>query len=163
MIPSDWRWLVFAQLLGIFVIGIQGSSPLKELAPLTLTDAHLCGFFRVPPETLTAAPPVLYLAVTKVVNPRQTPFEVFVYLSSGRKELEQKILVGNFSLYPPDHPAGFLLNAADAFRALKKNLSKPRDGTVELRIEMRRINESLAWTPLEVTFAPPDWRNDKHH
>jgi hypothetical protein len=129
---------------------------------VTLTNERPTGYFAVDPETLVAAPPVLALKVTRVVNPSRMPFQVFVYLSydSGREEKGRtgQILIGNFGLYPADRPAGARLRASNAFRQLKAASSKPID--VRLRLEMKRIHEESPWASLEVTVAPPEWQDE---
>ena len=127
---------------------------------VTLTSDRPTGYFPLDAERLASAPPILALRITRVVNPGLTPFEIFVYLSyppgDGRREAE-RILIGNFGLYPPDRPAGFLLRASTAFRKLKTTGSKPTE--VRLLLEMRRIHPKEPWTTVEVDVAPPEWRD----
>jgi hypothetical protein len=138
----------------------------KPPAPtrVTLTDDHPEGFFLIPPEILSSPPPVLALNMTQVVNPAETPFQVFVYLScrpgsgAARQSKAVKLLVGNVGLFPPDRPARFLLRASTAFRKLKATNPNPAD--VRLLLEMKRIHETKPWTRVEVTVAPPEWRRE---
>jgi hypothetical protein len=140
--------------------GPDGDQDQRQAAPteVTLTHVRPTGYFPLDAETLASAPTTLVVRITRVVNPGNTPFQVFVYLSYlsgvGRTE-PQRILIGNFGLFPPDHPARFLLRASSAFQKLKATGSKPTD--VSLVLEMRRINEAKPWTPIEVVVAPPEW------
>ena len=137
--------------------GIQG--PAKPTS-VTLTNDHPTGFFILDPETIASAPPVVAVSLTRVVNPNKTPFQVFVYLSylpeAGEKPRTQRILIGNFGLYPPDRPGGARLRASNAFRQLKAARPKPTE--VRLVLELKRIHERRPWTPIEVTVAPPNWQ-----
>ena len=130
------------------------------LAPITLTNNRTVGYFPLDAETVERAPSVLALNITRVHNPGDTPIQVLVYLScrpqTGRSELK-KILIGNAGFYPPDHAAGVVLRASTAFRELKTARVRPSD--VRLLLEMRRIDEAKPWTPVEVTVAPPEWRD----
>jgi hypothetical protein len=168
MTPAVYGLLVWALLLG----GARsaGRSPgggaerPGKPTPVTLTNDRPTGYFPLDPETLASAPPVLALRITRVVNPGETPFQIFVYLScqqgageKGRTEPE-KILMGNFGLYPADSSAGFRLRASNAFRKLKAASSNPTD--VRLLLEMKRIHETRPWTPVAVVVAPPAWQTD---
>jgi hypothetical protein len=131
----------------------------KHEQPLALTGERPSGFFVLAPDILASPPPVLQISITKVVNPALTPFEVLVYLAPQGKKGDpepEKIMLGNFSLYPADQPAGFVLRSANAFK-------KPgaTSGEVRLLIELRRIRETDSWTNLQVTIDPPKWLRDE--
>jgi hypothetical protein len=103
---------------------------------------------------------VLEVAITKVINPSMTPIAIYVYLSyteAGKSEPSRQ-LVGNFSLYPPDQPGKFLLNAAAAVRKVPLSDAAAKGNEVRLEFEMKRIDETRGWTPVEVTIAQPTWR-----
>jgi hypothetical protein len=128
-----------------------------------LSDQHPLEHFPVAPEIVASKPAALFVSITKVVNPKQTPIEIFTYLAQVQKPGAKgegahglKILVGKFVLYPPDRPARFQLNSADAFRKLEG--SRAATGEIQLLVEMRRVRESDPWTPVELTLAPPEWR-----
>ncbi len=127
-------------------------------APVTLTNDRPAGNFPLDAQTLASAPPFLALRITKVVNPGRTPLQIFVYLSyppgAGRTEPE-RILIGNFGLFPADRPGRFLLRASTAFHKLKTMSSKP--SAVRLLLEMKRLHPKEPWTPIEVVVAPPEW------
>jgi hypothetical protein len=132
--------------------------------PVTLTNDRPTGFFPLDAETLAHAPPILALTITKVVNPGEAGLGISVYLwyravaaPGGERE---KILIGNFSLYPPDHRAGFLLRASEAFRKLQEAGGVSKVSEVRLLIEMKRIHEKTPWTPVELVVAPPEWREE---
>lgn len=166
MTPAVCGLLFWALLLGgarAMGQGLGGDQHQRQAAPtrVTLTNERPAGYFPLDPETLASAPPILGVTITRVVNPGKTPFQVFVYLSyqsgAGRTEPE-KIRIGNFGLYPPDRPAGFLLRSSQAFRKLKSLSSSPTD--VRLLLEMKRIHGTRPWTSVEVTVAAPEWRRE---
>jgi hypothetical protein len=156
------RWLVCALLLcaiaqvGSVAAGRQAEEARKSVV---LTSQQLLGAFPVTPEILVSKPPVLFVSIAKVVNPERIGLEIFVYLSRTTKDnvKGQRTLVGNFSLYPPDKPGGFQLSTADAFRKLKTG--KSERGEVNVVVEMRRMHETGALTPIEVTVSAPEWRS----
>jgi hypothetical protein len=126
---------------------------------VTLTPDHPADSFPVEANVLTNDTEVLEVVITKVVNPSRTSVVMFVSLSNsvkGKSEPE-KISIGNFSLYPADRPGTFLLNPAPALRKLSND--KPSlNPDVRLVIELKRIDETAAWTPVAVTVAQPKWR-----
>jgi hypothetical protein len=128
--------------------------------PVELSNGQTKGSFAVSPDTLASAPPVLALSFTRVVNPANTPFEVFVYFSYRPVETAgtapRSILLGNGSLYPADRPGGFRLRASAAFAKLKA--AKATD--VRLVLEMRRLRPAEPWSRVEVTVAPPQWLSE---
>jgi len=135
------------------------------LNTVTLTDAKPSGFFPLPEKVLASAPRILSLTITKVVNPAGTALDIAVYLSfepasatgrtTGRRE---RILIGNISLYPPGHPAGFLMPVDEAFGKLEAAAPASHSSNVRLLIEMRRVHARIPWTPVELVVAPPAWR-----
>lgn len=138
---------------------VAAGSPAEEARKsVVLTSQEPLATFPVAPEILASQPPVLCVAIAKVVNPERTGLEIFVYLSRATTDRvkEQRILVGNFSLYPPDKPGGFLLSTTDAFRKLKSGKSEP--GEVDVVLEMRWIQQTGPRTLIEVTVLPPEWR-----
>jgi hypothetical protein len=126
---------------------------------VTLTDKHPVASFPLPTEILTQAPPILALTLPEVENPSRQGVNLFVYPSSGTGNRAQKILIGSVSLYPSDHPAGFLLSSAPAFRNLQAGGANPKSAKAELRIEMEPVHPGEPWKPLSLVIAPPEWRS----
>jgi hypothetical protein len=149
---------------GSATIQSPGSSNLKtEALPaspvLTLTNDQPKNSLPIKASELASDVEVLEVTITKVINPSLTPLSIFVYLSDSEKgkSRSKEHLVGNFSLYPPDQPGKFLLSAAPGLRkVLAEGPAKGND--VRLVFEMKRIHETSAWTPVEVTIAQPAWR-----
>ena len=132
--------------------------------PVTLTSERASGSFPVSPETLASAPSILELSITRVLNPAATPIVMFVYLSPAGKKGKaepEKVLVGNFSLYPPDQPGKFLLGLSSAFEKLKAKDTVSKSSELQLTVEMKRLNDSQSWTKVEVTIDPPKWLRDE--
>ena len=132
------------------------------VAAATLTAEHPVASLPIAAAVLKSGAEVLEVAITKVVNPSQTSVSVFVSFSVGEKTEAKQSSVGSFSLYPPDQPGKFLLNAKTALRegAVADAIAKGQ--AVRLVFEMKRINESKAWTPVELTIAEPTWRSPEN-
>jgi hypothetical protein len=114
-------------------------------------------------EVLNGDSEVLEVEITKVVNPARAPVAIFVYLSKANKsnsEAEQN-LVRNFSLYPPDRPGKFLLQAGPALHKVSSGDTTSKANDVRLVFEMKRLDETVAWTPVELTIAQPKWRSEE--
>jgi len=138
----------------------------SAVAAVTLTNDRPSGSLPLDLETVAQAPPVLALTVKKVVNPGNVSLGISVYLTyllpapaSGTSERpRKKSLIGNVSLYPPDHPAGFLLRATGAFREIREAGAISKSSDVRLLLEMKRVHEKQPWSQVELVFAPPEWR-----
>ena len=129
------------------------------LPSVTLTPEHASDSFAIAASVLSSDAEVLEVSITKVVNPSRTPVVFFVYLaSSGEGKIEpEKFLIGNFSLYPADRPGTFLLNPTSAVH--KFSAKRPsRKADARLVFEMKRVDETRAWTSIEVTIEQPKWR-----
>lgn len=159
------QWMTRAILVSALVParGVGAVAANEEvLRPVVLTNQQPAGSFPVAREIIASKPPIVFVSITRVVNPGITPFEIWVHLSfenRKRSSGEKRVLVGNFSLYPPDKTGGFQLNAADAFRTLEE--AGKEQGEVRLEVEMRRIHDWKRGTPIEVTVSPPVWRKGK--
>jgi hypothetical protein len=153
--------IVRGLLVGSLVFGasVELSASQVQAESVELTNGRTEGSFAVSPDTLASSPPVLALSFPRVVNPANTPFVVFVYLTYRPGEAPdaapRKILLGNGSLYPADRPGGFRLRASAAFAKLKA--AKAND--VRLVLEMKRLHPAEPWSQVEVTVAPPQWRS----
>jgi len=128
----------------------------------TLTNEHPTATFTAYPD-LNDPPTVLEVSVTKVVNPALKPVTIFVYLSPVSDKPDAtpaKIALGNFSLYPADKPAKFMLDPATAFRkaAATKDAANTKEWLVTYELEKRAEQEP---TQVEVTIAPL-WKRDKN-
>jgi len=84
---------------------------------------------------------------------------VFVYLSHAGKKGGERIPVGSFSLYPPDQPGKFMLRASSALSKLGESGAK--SGTVQLILELKRVDQSKPWTAVELAVEPPNWSRDR--
>jgi hypothetical protein len=103
---------------------------------------------------------VLEISITKVINTSLTPITIDVYLSESEtgKSEPSRHLIGNFSLYPPDQPGKFLLNAKTVLQEVPQSDRNAKAHDVRLIFEMKRVDESKAWTPVELGIAQPVWR-----
>lgn len=84
------------------------------------------------------------------------PVDFFVYLNDPNTG-DRKKLIGNFALYPPDRGGKFLLNPQEAVRSYRTGT---RSEDARLVLEMKRVDESRPWTPIEVTVGPPIWNRN---
>ena len=140
-----------------------GDAGQKRPTQVKLTNERTVASFPVAQQLLEDAP-VLEVSVTKVTNPAETPVAIFVYLAPGGKKEQpepEKILVGNFSLYPPDRAGIFLLHASTAFTELRKKGWASGSKEVRLVLELKRLRETQAWTPLEITIGAPKWSHEE--
>jgi hypothetical protein len=128
----------------------------------TLSNEHPTASFTAYPD-LNDPPTILEVSVTKVVNPARKPITIFVHLSPVSDKPDAapaKFAIGNFSLYPADRPAKFMLDPATAFRkaAETKDAANTKEWLVTYVLE-RRAGEEPA--QVEVTIAPL-WKRDKN-
>ena len=139
--------------------------PTVPAAPLKLTDAGPSGFFPIAPKTVIAAPAVLSLSVTQVVNPEKAAVEIFLYLVRFDSEHtpKEKIFVGQFGLFPPDHPARFTLRSSGAFQKLLAAGPAPNSNQVRLLLELKPISGKKPLSKIELTIAPPEWAPEDRH
>ena len=103
---------------------------------------------------------VLEVAITKVINPSLVPIVIYVYLSdteTGRSASDQQ-LIGNFSLYPPDEPGKFLLSVTPELRNKLLSNANSKGHDLRLIFEMKRVDETKPWSPVELGIAQPAWR-----
>lgn len=123
-----------------------------------LTREQPSASFPVAAGISSSNPEVLEVSITKVENPAKTPVSIFVYLANTKagKSDNEKILVGNFSLYPADSPGKFSLNARPALRTMSAKTPTPNEP--RLIFELRQIDQTKPWTPVEVTVEEPKWR-----
>jgi hypothetical protein len=126
---------------------------------ITLTDKHPSGSWPVAANLLASDSEVLEVTINKVVNPAMTPVAIYAYLSNTEKDKSEteRHPVGNFSLYPPDQPGKFLLSGK-ALQRIYASGATSKAHEARLVFEMKRIDETKAWTPVEVTIAQPTWR-----
>jgi hypothetical protein len=132
----------------------------ESVSPVTLSNVQPIGSFPVSTRTIKSAPAILELSVFKVENPDATPVVINVYFvpeAATAAVSNYRIAIGNFSLYPPDHSAGFMLDASRAFRQLRRSVANQPAAGVRLLLEMKRLNPKRPWTPLTLTIAPPRW------
>jgi hypothetical protein len=140
----------------------QGPNAPKAEQPVSptvkLTPEHASASLPVAADIFQSDPEVLEVSITKVENTAGTPISIFVYLANGKakKADAEKILVGNFSLYPADSPGKFMLNPRLALRTMLAKTPKPNDP--RLVFELRQIDATKPWTPVEVTVEQPKWR-----
>jgi hypothetical protein len=135
----------------------------EQPAQVVLTNSHPDVSFAISPDIVTASPPLLALTFPRVVNPSNTAFQIFVSFSYRAAQkgpgAPLSILVGNGSLFPADHPGGFVLRTSEAFRKLRADKATG----VRLVLEMKPIHHAAPWPPVEVTVAAPQWRQENRN
>ena len=139
------------------------SSPTASAETVTLTNQDSAGSFLVPAVLFKRPPSVLEVSVTKVVNPAAKPVTILVYLSPRNEKADaesNKIEVGNFSLYPADRPAKFMLDAS-ALRTVSEGRKTSTAKEWQLVFKLDRQGQEGS-SPLEVTIAAPNWKSDKN-
>jgi hypothetical protein len=143
------------------VQGPQTEGPKAEqtVSPtVKLTPEHPIASLPFAANIFASDPEVLEVSITKVENTAKTPVSIFVYLANAKAEKSdaEKILVGNFSLYPADSPGKFALNPRPALHTMSAKTPNPTDP--RLVFELRQIDQTKPWTPVEVTIEQPKWR-----
>jgi hypothetical protein len=131
---------------------------------VTLTETHPVARIQLPDSIRAAPPPILEVPVVKIANPQKMSFSIFAFLEWSRPAQgptgNDKILVGNFTIYPPDQTGSYMLRASTAFDKLKgMGADLARDHVVIL-LEMKRTNPDKAWSAVQVEIAPLRWRSD---
>lgn len=160
MTKSLFLWLLVCGLSVAPYARAQPAEHPPETKPVTLTDKLPTASFPLSSEIVAKGPPILALTITKVTNPERFGINLFVYLSSTQGSQSQKILIGNVSLYPSDHPAGFLLRSSTAFQQLQVQGAPSKSSRVALLIEMKPVHQGEPWKPIELVVAPPEWRKE---
>jgi len=138
------------------------AAPTVSVSPLKLTNDNPSGSFPIATETVNAAPPFLSVSIIQVENPDNVAVELFVYLvrSEGSLAPQEKILVGQFSLFPPDHPARFTLRASNAFQKLQESRPASKSVQVRLLLELKAIRGKKPLPRIALTVIPPEWHRD---
>ena len=161
MRPDSHLFVTMKLLLAALTIwSLLFLTPTHSSEGVTLTNERPTGSFLLQRDLLKRPPAILEVSLTKVVNPGAKPINIFVYFSADKKGESRKIEVGNFSLYPADRPAKFMLDAAPPFR----KLAETKDAAAkEWRVvfELERPT-GQATSQIEVTIAPPNWKSEKN-
>ena len=79
---------------------------------IVVSDRNPTGAFALEADLPKAETDVLEVTVSRVVNPSMTAVNVSVYFAAEKSQSQsnsEKVLVGSFTLYPPDRPGKFLL------------------------------------------------------
>jgi hypothetical protein len=158
-------YLVIAALLFSFPGGpCQPEKPVEATAELMLTDAQPLGRIQIPSSVRSAPVPFLEIPISRIANPEEMGFSVFVYLEWTRPDsggrAAEKVLLGNFTPYPADQPGVFMLRASKGFEKLKEMGANLNRDQVVLLLELKRIHPDKPWTSVQVTAAPARWRSE---
>jgi len=151
-----------AMIAGLLACGKASHvTPLRQQKGVTLTTERPAARLPIDLAILQNPLPILEVPVTQVINKQLTPFAIFVYLawteSKPGSETQRKLLIGNFGVFPPDHPGRYTLRASSAFDELRERGVNLRESHLELLFVMRKVRETEAWTPIEVTISPVRW------
>lgn len=131
---------------------------------VTLTETHPVTRIRLPASIRAAPAPILEVPVLRISNPQEMSFSIFAFLEWSRPAQgptgNDKILVGNFTIYPPDRTGSYMLRASTAFEKLKGMGADLARDQVVILLEMKRTNPNKAWSAVVVEIAPLRWRSD---
>src|SRR5215467_7391844 len=98
MIRAPCPALVCCLLLCLCGPAQSGSAGAREDAKkfVILTHERPVGYFEIPGQVFASKPPILFLSITRVVNPRRTPCEVLVYFAPRHSHgaNEEKVRLG---------------------------------------------------------------------
>lgn len=142
----------------------QLEKPVEATTDLTLTDAQPLGRIQIPSSVRASPAPFLEIPISRIANPQEMGFSVFVYLewtrpNSGRNPAE-KVLLGNFAPYPADQPGMFMLRVSKGFEKLKEMGADLSRDQVVLLLELKRLHPDKPWAPVQITVASPRWRTE---
>lgn len=163
---GDRAWMLTV-VFGVFLAcGTGGAGgPIGKGTTITLTNRRPSANVSIPPRILRNPLPILEVPVASVRNEKRTPFAIFVYLAwkHGQPGLSkrQKLLVGNFAVFPPDRPGRYTLRVSNAFRELSKNRKNLERLQLDLQLEIRRVHENRPWTSVEATIGPVRWLREE--
>ena len=160
--------------LNLIMAGCLSCSPAIQVAApetaadssrgVTLTETQPEARIQLPSNTRSSPAAVLEVPVVRISNPDKMSFSIFVYLEWCRPgegpARNEKILVGNFTVFPPDRTGRYTVRTSTGFERLKTmGADLPRDQVVFL-LEMKRTNPNKPWSTVVVEIAPLDWRSD---
>lgn len=116
------------------------------------------------PASIRAAPlPILEVPVVKISNPQEMSFSIFASLEWRRYSRgsagNEKIPLGNFTVYPPDRTGSYMLRASTAFEDLKAMGADLSRDQVFILLEMKRTNPNRPWSAVRVEIGPLRWRS----
>lgn len=131
---------------------------------VTLTQMEPVTRIQLPASIRAAPAPILEIPVVKIANPQKMSFSIFAFLEWSPPAQgptgSDKILVGNFTVYPPDRTGSYMLRASTAFEKLKGMGADLARDQVLIVLEMKRTNPDKAWSSVQVEIAPLRWRSD---
>jgi hypothetical protein len=136
----------------------------ESSSDVTLTEIQPVA--RIPlPAAIRAAPaPILEIPLARISNPQEMSFSIFVSLEWSRTAQgaarKEKILLGNFTVYPPDRPGNYILRASTTFEKLKALGADLVRDQIVVALEMKRTNPNQPWSPVQVEIGPLRWRTD---
>jgi hypothetical protein len=161
-----WLNLIVASSL-CCLHAIQAAEPEKvedSTSKVTITNAQPIARIQLPAGIRVAPAPILEIPVVKISNPQEMSFSIFASLEwrrygQGSTGIE-KILLGNFTVYPPDQTGSYMLRSSTAFEKLKAMGADLVRDQVVILLEMKRTNPNKAWSAVVVEIGPLRWRSE---
>lgn len=161
--------------LNLFVAGCMGCLPILQAAApgkpvesnreVTLTEAQPVARTQLSASAREAPPSILEVPVIKIWTPQKMSFSIFVYLerlpSVPASTAKQRVLLGNFTVFPPDQTGSYMLRSSSGFQKLKATSADLGQGQIVVVVEMKRTNPKQPWSPVRVTIGPLRWRSEK--
>jgi hypothetical protein len=131
---------------------------------VTLTETQPVARIQLPTSIRAAPPPVLEIPLVKISNPQEMSFAIFVSVEWSRPAQggagKEKVLLGNFTVYPPDRTGNYMLRASTTFEKLKTLGADLSRDQIVVVLEMKRTNPSQPWSRVQVEIGPLRWRSD---
>jgi len=136
----------------------------ESTSDVTLTEIQPAARIQLPAAIRAAPAPILEIPLVRISNPQEMSFSIFVSLEWSRPAQraagKEKILLGNFTVYPPDRPGNYILRASTTFEKLKALGADLGRDQIVVALEMKRTNPNQPWSPVEVEIGPLRWRSD---
>ena len=165
-IRSRWLNLIIASIL-CCVHAMQAAELEKVVdsdSEVTLTETKPVARIQLSASIRAVPAPIMEVSVIKISNPQEMSFSIFVSLEWRRHAQvsiqSEKVLVGNFTVYPPDRTGSYILRASTAFEKLKAMGADLARDEVVILLEMKRTNPDKPWSSVQVEIAPLRWRSD---
>jgi hypothetical protein len=161
-----WLHLIVAGCL-CCLHAMQAAAPEKAAdasSEVTLSETQPVARIQLPASIRAAPAPTLEVPLVRISNPQEMSFSIFASLEWYRPTQgstgKEKVLLGNFTVYPPDQTGTYMLRASTAFEKLKAMGADLIRDQVVLLLEMKRTNPNKAWSAVLVEIAPLRWRSD---
>lgn len=155
--------------LNLIVAGCLCCLPAQERvvdanSEVTLSETQPVARIQLPANIRAAPAPIVEVPIVSISNAQGMSFSIFAYLewarSASGSSTRERVLLGNFTVYPPDQAGSYMLRASTAFEKLKAMGADTGRDQVVVLVEMKRTNPKQPWSSVQVVIAPLRWRSE---